>query len=64
MEQALVDWDVKIKANKTWKKAKAYFTKEYANQNKHAAIKAKQDGFGNSSANQIREEEQKMRTKP
>ena len=54
MEQALVDWDAKDDVDKTWKNAKAYFTKEYRNRNKHAAIKAKQAGYG-SSANQARE---------
>ena len=60
MEQALVDWDAKSGADQTWKKARAYFNKECANQNKHAVIEAKQAGFGNLSANQIREEEQQI----
>ena len=53
MEQALVNWDAKDEGQKTWKNAKAYFTKEYANRNKHAAIEASEAGYGNSSANQI-----------
>jgi hypothetical protein len=57
MEQALVDWDAKDSADKNWKNAKAYFTKEYANRNKHAAIEAKQAGYG-SSANQLTEEQE------
>ncbi len=61
IKQALVDWDAKIEADQTWKKAKACFTKEYANQNKHATIEAMQAGFDNLSANQVREEEQEIK---
>ncbi len=60
MEQALVDWDAKSEADQTWKKVKAYFTKEYANQNKYATIESKQASFVNLSANHIREEEQQI----
>ena len=42
---------MKDTVGKTLKKAKAYFTKEYGNHNKHAVIQAKQDGYG-SLANQ------------
>ena len=55
MEQALVDWDARSEAEKTWKKAKTYFTKKYADRNKHAAIDARNAGFSTSAANQIQE---------
>ena len=53
MEHALKEWDKKATADKTWKEAKNYFTKEYANRRKHAEIEAKQAGY--SSANQAKE---------
>ena len=55
MEQALVDWDARDEADKTWKKAKTYFTKKYAERNKHPAIDARSAGFSSSAANQIQE---------
>ena len=59
MEQALVDWDAKAEGDKNWKNAKSYFTKKYADRNKHAAINAKTAGFG-SSANQITKQEKEL----
>ena len=56
MERALVDWDAKADNDKTWANAKNYFSKEYGSRNKHAAIDAKQAGYG-ASANQALEDE-------
>ena len=57
MEQALVDWEALAEDKKTWKEAKSYFTKKYAEKDKHASIDAKTAGYGSHSANQLKEEE-------
>ena len=54
MEHALKKWDDKDAADKTWKNAKNYFSKEYAKRRKHATTEAKQAGFGH--ANQAKEQ--------
>ena len=54
MEWALKEWNKKPEADRTWKNAKTYFSKEYANRRKHAKIEAKQAGYG--SANQAKEQ--------
>ena len=54
MEWALNEWNKKPEADITWKNAKTYFSKEYANHCKHTKIEAKQAGYG--SANQAKEQ--------
>ena len=58
MEHALRKWDKKAQADKTWKKCKSYFSKEYADRCKHAAIETKQTPFGH--ANQALENNKKI----
>ena len=52
LEQALVNWIALDEADHTWDKCKEHFTKEYADRRKHAALDAKQAGFGTAALTQ------------
>ena len=54
MEWALKEWNKKPESDRTWKNAKTYFSKEYANGHKHAKIEARQVGY--SSVSQAKEQ--------
>ena len=56
MEWALKEWNKKAAADKTWANCKTYFSTEYANRRKHAAIETRQTSFGR--ANQATEQPQ------
>ena len=57
LEQGLVNWKAKSKADKTWPNVSDHFTVEYFDRRKHTIIEAKQ-GFRNAS--NITEQEQEQ----